>query len=102
MAGQGIQKLMWCLRFYLGIVVAFSGSLLFLMDGACLAQAGESAQGEPDPARRLSNVLTGHGALHWNQKITCPHGVHLIPRIDLTPDMHHKQAMPSSPSPHEP
>ena len=39
MAGQGIRKLMRCLRFSLGIVVAFSGSLFLLMDGACPAQA---------------------------------------------------------------
>ena len=34
MAGQGIRKLMRYLRFSLCIVVAFSGSLFFLMDGA--------------------------------------------------------------------
>ena len=45
MAGQGIRKSTRWLRFFLGLVVAFSGSLLFLMDGACQAQAAESAQG---------------------------------------------------------
>ena len=42
MAGQGIRTSTRWLRFSVGIVVAFSGSLFFLMDGACLAQAGES------------------------------------------------------------
>ena len=31
MVGHGIRKLMRCLRFSLGIVVAFSGSLFFLL-----------------------------------------------------------------------
>jgi len=34
MAGHDIRKSTRCLNFSLGIVVAFSGSLLFLMDGA--------------------------------------------------------------------
>ena len=46
MTGQGIRKSTRCLWFSLGIVVAFSGSLLFLMDCARSAQAGESMQGE--------------------------------------------------------
>ncbi len=46
MLGQGLRKSTRCLRFSLGIVVAFSGSLLFLMDGARSAQADESVQGE--------------------------------------------------------
>jgi hypothetical protein len=48
MAGQGIRKSTRCHWFSLGIVVAFSGSLFFLIDGACLAQAGVSAQGDSD------------------------------------------------------
>ena len=46
MASQGIRKSTRCLGFSLGIVVAFSGSLLFVTDGAGPAQAGESVQGE--------------------------------------------------------
>ena len=46
MAGQGIRKSTRFFWLSLGIVVAFSGSLLFLMDGARSAQADESVQGE--------------------------------------------------------
>ena len=46
MASQGIRKSTRWLRFSLAIGVAFSGGLFFLMDGAYLAQAGESASGE--------------------------------------------------------
>ena len=52
MAGQGIRKTTRWLRFFLGLVVAFSGSLLFLMDGACQAQAAESAQGRGNGVRK--------------------------------------------------
>jgi hypothetical protein len=46
MVGQGLRKSTRYLWFFLGIVVAFSGGLFFLMDGAGLAQADESASGE--------------------------------------------------------
>ena len=46
MAGQVILTSMRCLRFFLSCVLAFSVNLLIPMDGARLAQTGESAQGE--------------------------------------------------------
>lgn len=63
MAGQGIRKSTRWLRFFLGLVVAFSGSLLFLMDGACQAQAAESAQGRGKWCQeevRLNRRLSPH------------------------------------------
>ena len=70
MAGQGIRKPTRCLGFFLGIVVAFSGSLFFLMDGAGVAQAGESLQGEstaqsmdmdhPDHAEGAVDMMVPH------------------------------------------
>ena len=42
MTGPGIQRSTRQLRFFLGIVVAFSGSLFFLIDGVCLAGTGKS------------------------------------------------------------
>jgi hypothetical protein len=51
MAGQGIRKSTRFFWLSLGIVVAFSGSLLFLMDGARSAQADESMQGKSSGQR---------------------------------------------------
>jgi len=81
MAGQGIRKLMRCLRFSLGIVVAFSGCLFFLMDGACLAQAGESAQGE---STAQSMDMDQHDHAEGTVDMMVPHQKHLGPHMKWT------------------
>ena len=81
MAGHRIQKLMRCLRFYLGIVVAFSGSLFFLMDGACPAQVGESAQGEStDQSMDMDHQDHAEGTVD----MMVPHQQHLGPHMKWT------------------
>jgi hypothetical protein len=74
MAGQGIRKSTRCFKFSLGIVVAFSGSLLFLMDGACLAQAGELAQGE---SSGQSTDMDHHDHVEGTVNMMVPHQQHL-------------------------
>ena len=43
---QGVRHSTRCLRFFLGCVLALSGSLVVLIGGGLSAQAGESAQVE--------------------------------------------------------
>ena len=79
MAGQHFRKSTRCLRFSLGIVVAFSGSLFFLMNGACLAQAGESAQGE---STDQSMDMDQHDHAEGMVDMMVPDQQHLGPHID--------------------
>jgi hypothetical protein len=81
MVGQGIRKSPRCLRFVLGIVVAFSGSLFFLMDGARLAQAGESAQGE---STAQSMDMDHHDHAEGTVDMIVPHQKHLGPHMKWT------------------
>ena len=81
MVGQGLRKSMRCLRFSLGIVVAFSGNLLFLLDGACLAQAGESAQGE---STVQSMDMDHHDHAEGTVDMMVPHQQHLGPHMRWT------------------
>ena len=81
MAGQGIRKSTRCLGFSLGIVVAFSGSLFFIMDGACLAQAGELAQGE-SPGQ--SEDMDHHDHAEGTVGMMVPHQKHLGPHMKWT------------------
>ncbi len=81
MAGQGIRKSTRCLGFSLGIVVAFSGSLFFIMDGACLAQAGELAQGE-SPGQ--SEDMDHHDHAEGTVDMMVPHQKHLGPHMKWT------------------
>ena len=81
MAGQGIRKLMRCLRFSLGIVVAFSGGLFFLMNGVCLAQAGESEQGE---STAQSMDMDQHDHAEGTVDMMVPHQKHLGPHMKWT------------------
>jgi len=81
MAGQHIRKSTRCLRFSLGIVVAFSGSLFFLMNGACLAQAGESAQGE---STDQSMDMDQHDHAEGTVDMMVPHQQHLGPHMKWT------------------
>ncbi|MEO8047399.1 MAG: hypothetical protein ABI684_08935, partial [Nitrospirota bacterium] len=78
MAGQGIRKSTRCLWFSLGIVVAFSGSLFFLMDGARAALAGELAQGEsPDQSADMDR----HDQAEGTVDMMVPHQQHLGPHM---------------------
>ena len=81
MVGQGLRKSMRCLRFSLGIVLAFSGGLFFLMDGACLAQAGESAQ-EESPGQ--SEDMDHHDHAEGTVDMMVPHQQHLGPHMKWT------------------
>ena len=81
MAGQGIRKSTRCLGFSLGIVVAFSGSLFFLMDGPCPAQAGESVQGE---STAQSMDMDRHDQAEGTVDIMAPHQQHLGPHMKWT------------------
>ena len=81
MAGQVIRKSTRWLRFSLGIVVAFSGSLLFLMDGVCLAQAGESVAGE-STAQGMDMDRHDHG--EGIDDMMVPHQKHLGPHMKWT------------------
>ena len=81
MAGQGIRKSTRWRRFFLGIVVASSGSLLFLMDGACLAQTGESTQGE-SPGQ--SAGMDRHDQAEGTVDMMVPHQQHLGPHMKWT------------------
>ena len=81
MASQGIRKSTRCLRFSLGIVVAFSGSLFFLMDGARSAQADESAQGE-SPGQ--SAGMDRHDHAEGTVDMMVPHQQHLGPHMKWT------------------
>ena len=81
MAGQSIRKSTRCLRFFLGFVVAFSWSLVFLMDDACLAQAGESAQGEPSGQ---SMDMDRHDHAEGTVDMMVPHQQHLGPHMKWT------------------
>ena len=81
MASQSIRRSTRCLRFFLGIVVAFSGSLLFLMDGACPAQAGESVHGEStDQSKDMDQREHAEGAVD----MIVPHQKHLGPHMRWT------------------
>ena len=81
MAGQGIRKATRCFRFFLGIVVAFSGSLFFLMDGACLAKAGESASGE-SPGQSMD--IDRHDHAEGTVDMMVPHQKHIGPHMKWT------------------
>src|SRR4029077_12075677 len=81
MAGQVIRTSTCCLRFYLGIVVAFSGSLFFLMGGACPALAGESAQGET-AAQSMDMDHQDHA--EGTVDMMVPHQKHLGPHMKWT------------------
>jgi hypothetical protein len=81
MAGQGIRKSMRCLWFSLGIEVAFSGSLFFLMDGAGVAQAGESLQGE-STAQSMDMDHPDHAEGAVDMMV--PHQQHLGPHMRWT------------------
>jgi ABC-type dipeptide/oligopeptide/nickel transport system ATPase subunit len=81
MAGQSIRKLMRGLWLSLGIVVAFSGSLFFLMDGTCLAQAGESGQGE-SAAQSMDIDRHDHG--EGTVDMMVPHQKHRGPHMKWT------------------
>jgi hypothetical protein len=81
MAGQGIRKSTCCLSFSLGIVVAFSGSLFFLMDGACPAQADELVQGE---STAQSMDMDHHDPAEGTVDMMVPHQQHLGPHMKWT------------------
>lgn len=81
MAGQGIRKSTRCLSFSLGIVVAFSGSLFFLMDGAFPAQADESVQGE---STAQSMDMDHHDQAEGTVDMMVPHQKHLGPHMKWT------------------
>ena len=81
MAGQGIGKPTRCLGLSLGIVVALSGSLFFLMDGAGLAQADESAKGEPTAQ---SMDMDRHDHAEGTVDMMVPHQKHLGPHMRWT------------------
>lgn len=78
MAGQGIRKSTRWLRFSLGIVVAFSGSLFFFMDGACQAQAGELVQGE---STAQSMDMDQHEHAEGTVDMMVPHQKHFGPHM---------------------
>lgn len=80
MAGQGIRKSKRCLGFSLGIVVVLSWSLFF-MDGVCLAQAGDSAQGE-SPGE--SADMDHHDHAEGTVDMMVPHQQHLGPHMKWT------------------
>ena len=81
MVGQDIRTSTRCLWLSLGIVVAFSGSLFFLMDRARLAQAGESAQGE-SPGQ--SADMDHHDHAEETVDMMVPHQQHLGPHMKWT------------------
>src|SRR5688572_3171013 len=81
MAGQGIRKTMHYLGFFLGFVVAFSESLVFFMDGACPAQAGESVQGE-STAQGMDMDRRDHAEGPVDMMV--PHQKHLGPHMKWT------------------
>jgi hypothetical protein len=81
MAGQGIRTSMRWLRFFLGFVVAFSGGLFFLMDGARAAQAGESVQGE---STAQSMDMDHHDQAEGTVDMMVPHQQHLGPHMRWT------------------
>ena len=81
MAAQGMPNSMHCLVFSLGIVVAISGSLFSMMDGACLAQAGEFAQGE-SISQSMDMDLHDHG--EGTVDMIVPHQKHLGPHMKWT------------------
>src|SRR5438034_943525 len=81
MAGQGVLTSMQCLRFFLSCVLAFSVSLLTLMDGARSAQADESAQGEfPVESADMDHHDHGEGMVD----MMVPHQQHLGPHMKWT------------------
>ena len=81
MAGQGIRTSTRCFNFSLGIVVAFSGCLLFLMDGVCLAQAEELAQEE---STAQSMDMDRHDHAEGTVDMMVPHQKHLGPHMKWT------------------
>src|SRR5438552_17021671 len=72
---------MRCVRFSLGIVVVLSGSLFCLMDGVCLAQAGESAQGA---SSAQSIDMDQHDHAEGTVDMMVPHQKHLGPHMKWT------------------
>ena len=81
MVGQGIRKSTRCLWFSLGIVVASSGSVFFFMDGAGLAQAGESVQ-EESPGQSMD--MDRHDHAEGTVDMMVPHQQHLGPHMKWT------------------
>ena len=81
MVGQGIRKSTRFFWLSLGIVVAFSGSLLFLMDGARSAQADESVQGE---STAQSMDMDRHDQAEGTVDMMVPHQKHLGPHMKWT------------------
>ena len=81
MMGQGIRTSTRRRMLFLSIVVAFSGGLLFFMDGACLAQAGESAQGE-SAGQGMDMDRHDHG--EGTVDMMVPHQKHLGPHMRWT------------------
>ena len=81
MVGQGLRKSTRYLWFSLGIVVAFSGSQFFLVDGACQAQAGELVQGE-STAQSIDMDHRDH--VEGTVDMMVPHQQHLGPHMKWT------------------
>jgi hypothetical protein len=81
MIGQGIPKAMCCPRLVLDIVLAFSGSLFFLMNGACPAWADESVQGEP---AAQSMDMDHHDQVDGAIEAMMPHQRHAGPHMKWT------------------
>jgi hypothetical protein len=81
MAGQGIRKSTRWLRSSLGIVVAFFGSLFFLIGGGYPAQAGESAQRD---SASQSMDIDHHDHAEGAVDMMVPHQKHLGPHMKWT------------------
>ena len=81
MADEGVLTSMRCLRFFLSCVLALSVSLLIPMDGARLAQAVESAQGE-SPGQ--STDMEHHDHAEGTVDMMVPHQKHLGPHMKWT------------------
>ena len=81
MAGQGFRGSTGHLEFFLNCALAFSVSLLTPMDGARLAQAGESAQ-EESPGQ--SADMDRHDHAEETVDMMVPHQQHLGPHMKWT------------------
>ncbi|TKB91756.1 MAG: hypothetical protein E8D41_09780 [Nitrospira sp.] len=81
MAGRGIQNSTRWFRFFLGFVVAFSGSLFFLMDDARSVQADESVQGE---STVQGMDMDRHDHAEGTVDMMVPHQKHLGPHMKWT------------------
>ena len=81
MSCQGIRNSTRCLRFFLGCVLALSGSLFALMDGVLSAQSWESAQGE---RAAQSPDMDQHDHADGAVEMMIPHQQNLGPHMKWT------------------